>query len=169
MYFLLLSSAYSLFLSFFSLLYSFIMTAPFLSFLYFPSNHTSTHPIEDDDDYSSISSEEGTNLQSPTIYVAIITRRDGSVKTKYLNPSAVSQHNSIRLLRGRKRAFSASSLFTKKSTLQKKAKHLLLWSKQEEGVSTSFVGKSTRKTPSNALSHDILRQQQQQPSSYQCI
>lgn len=113
--------------------------AKVLSFLYFPSNHTSTHPIEDDDDYSSISSEEGTNLQSPTIYVAIITRRDGSVKTKYLNPSAVSQHNSIRLLRGRKRAFSASSLFTKKSTLQKKAKHLLLWSKQEEGVSTSLV------------------------------
>lgn len=159
MYFLLLSSAYSLFLSFFSLLYSFTMTAPFLSFLYFPSNHTSTHPIEDDDDYSSISSEEGTNLQSPTIYVAIITRRDGSVKTKYLNPSAVSQHNSIRLLRGRKRAFSASSLFTKKSTLQKKAKHLLLWSKQEEGVSTSLVGKSfTRKTPSNALSHVVIRQ-----------
>ncbi|CDH55965.1 wd40 repeat-like protein [Lichtheimia corymbifera JMRC:FSU:9682] len=129
------------------------MTAPFLSFLYFPSTHsnnlppttTTTYPIDnDDDDYSSISSDEGGNWQSPTIYVAIITRRDGSVKTKYLNPSAVSHHYSnMRTLRGRKRAFSASSLFTKKSTLQKKAKHLLLWSKHEEdhqqGVSTSLA------------------------------
>lgn len=146
---------------FLSLLPLFTMTAPFLSFLYFPSTHsnnlppttTTTHPIDDgDDDYSSISSDEGGNWQSPTIYVAIITRRDGSVKTKYLNPSAVSHHYSnVRTLRGRKRAFSASSLFTKKSTLQKKAKHLLLWSKHEEdhqqGVSTSLAGRLSRASP----------------------
>lgn len=147
---------------FLSLFPLFTMTAPFLSFLYFPSTHsnnpppttnTTHHPIDDDDDdYSSISSDEGHWQSSPTIYVAIITRRDGSVKTKYLNPSAVSHHYSnMRTLRGRKRAFSASSLFTKKSTLQKKAKHLLLWSKHEEdhqqGVSTSLAGMLTREFP----------------------
>ncbi|KAI7874696.1 WD40 repeat-like protein [Lichtheimia hyalospora FSU 10163] len=138
------------------------MTAPFLSFLSFPStysNHTSTHPIDDDDDYSSISSDEE-SLQSPTIYVAIITRRDGTVKTKYLNPSAVSHYySSTKTLRGRKRAFSASSLFTKKSTLQKKAKHLLLWSKHEEdqqGVSTLHTDNSDHTSTFEELPNEVM-------------